>query len=115
MTESRIISDRARFAKQRLQAIADGADIADVYGTEWCFDAPVTMLRKDLAALQSQRNEALEEALRCVDGDWEWLCDQLEQWPTRVHPDRTKCESYLRESAASIIRSLMSAPLEGGE
>jgi hypothetical protein len=55
----------------------------------------------------TQPEAALREALACVDGDAEWLCNQLEQWPTRVHPERTTNISYLMKSAAKVIRAAL--------
>ena len=35
-----------------------------------------------------------------------WLADQLEQWPTRVHPDRTCSIGWLHRQAAIELRAL---------
>jgi selenocysteine lyase/cysteine desulfurase len=35
-----------------------------------------------------------------------WLVEQLEQWPTRVHPERTTNIEYLMKEAAKRIRSM---------
>ena len=57
--------------------------------------------------LTAPDDAGLVEALKTVDGDWKWLCNQLERWPTRVHPDRTTNMTYLHESAAKIIRAAL--------
>lgn len=36
----------------------------------------------------------------------DWLVDQLERWPTRVHPERTINIEYLMKEAAKEIRKM---------
>lgn len=50
-----------------------------------------------------ERTKIVEEALALTDGDPEWLCDQLERWPVRVHPERTMSIRYLDETASAIL------------
>jgi len=51
------------------------------------------------------------DALAKTDNDPAWLCDQLERWPVRVHPERTTSIRYLDETASAIL----SAAALGGD
>lgn len=50
-----------------------------------------------------ERTKIVTEALALTDGDPKWLCDQLERWPVRVHPERTTSIRYLDETASAIL------------
>jgi hypothetical protein len=58
-----------------------------------------------------ERTDIVAEALALTDGDPAWLCDQLERWPKRVHPERTTSIRYLDETASAIL----SAAALGGD
>lgn len=94
--------------------VIGGNDLAAIRNGFWdsepgeLGDVVRAFARHRLASLSPADNGALGEALKRVDGDWKWLCDQLEQWPVRVHPERTTSDSYLRECAAAIIRAALS-------
>ncbi|HUD91217.1 hypothetical protein [Sphingobium sp.] len=52
MTTPMLKDEKVREALQRLLAVRDGGDLADVYGSEWCFDMP-RQFRADLSAALS--------------------------------------------------------------
>ncbi|MET0363009.1 MAG: hypothetical protein ABW169_00005 [Sphingobium sp.] len=80
------------------------------------YSAFISAAAERFEALSSTTTQAgLIEALDVVDGDWQWLCDQLEQYPVRVHPERTTSDRYLRESAAKIIRAALSSTTQSSE
>lgn len=78
--------------RSRIEAVANGADVSDVYGKEWCFE-PAAQMRSDLRAILSLAPATQQGAAPAAgevdvpDEDWltDVIDDSLDQdWTGRV-------------------------------
>lgn len=66
----------------------------------------------ELVALASKLLAEDDDHMVATGDELDWLIAQIVAWPTRVHPDHTTNDRFLRFSAAATLRSLLATVTE---